>query len=554
MIRLSLALVLVIAACDRAPDTLDFGAAKAANLPKGPVKAPPPPSAATRVLAPPTHPSGVGTNLAELRDYSPERPFNDVFKQSRDWISSTASAWDDKRPVDVDARGWVKELKPGQFARSLVFWGDGLKFPKGSYTVTWKGTGEIDFAPQGGTVTSTANGTHKLEVDPGKGGLAVLIMKTDPKDPIRDIRVLLPGVDPAAAAASPYGGFNPVFLERLKGYSTLRFMDWMDTNASHIKTAAERPVPDDARYTVKGVPMEVMIDLCNAAGADAWINTGHTWGDDLVEAAAVVARDKLKPGLRVYVEHSNEIWNGQFPQANYVREKGVAAGLSKDVFDAQLRYHAQRSVEVHNIFDKIFAAAVPSPPGGAGNRVVRVLGAWAANAWSSGTMLDHLKENKWTVDALAIAPYFGNSLGEPEQRGAVQGMGLADLMKRLEASVDESLVWVKEQKKLADKHKVQLISYEGGQHLVGIGPVSEDAHINNLFDAANIAPAMKPLYARYLKGWKDSGGGLFVHFTSTMRGSKYGRWGSTESMEQPRAEAPKYDALMTFIETTPRWY
>ncbi len=550
MTRSLVAFFFIFAACtgcnDKTSD-LDFGAAKAAPPPKaktGPVTPPPPPSSTTRVLAPPAHPSPVGTNLAELRDYSPERPFNDVFKQSRDWISSTASQWDDKRPIDVDARGWVKSLQPAQFARSLVFWGEGLTFPKGNYTVTWQGTGEIDFAPQGGVVSSTAKGQTVLDVDDKKGGLAVLITKTDPKDPIRDLHVWLPGVDPAAA--SGYGGFNPVFLERLKGYSTLRFMDWMDTNASHIKTAAERPVPDDARYTVKGVPMEVMIDLCNAAGADAWINVGHTWSDELVEAAAVVVRDRLKSGLRVYVEHSNEIWNGQFPQANYVRERGVAAELSKDVFDAQLRYHVQRSVEVHAIFDRVFGAQ--------SNRVVRVLGGWAANAWSTGTMLDHLKEHKWTVDAVAIAPYFGNSLGEPEQRGAVQGMGLADLMKRLETSVDESLGWVKEQKKLADKHQVQLIAYEGGQHLVGIGPVSDDAHVNSLFDAANSAPAIKGLYLRYLQGWKQNGGGLFVHFTSTMRPSKYGRWGSTESMEQPRAAAPKYDALMTFIETTPRWY
>ena len=136
----------------------------------------------------------------------------------------------------------------------------------------------------------------------------------------------------------------------------------------------------------------------------------------------------------------------------------------------------------------------------------------------------------------------------------MQGMGLADLMKRLEASVDESLVWVKEAQQITARHKVQLIAYEGGQHLVGIGAVAQDAHVNALFDAANVAAGMKGLYLRYLQGWKANGGGLFVHFTSTMRNSKYGRWGSTESMEQPRAEAPKYDALMTFIESTPRWY
>ena len=393
-------------------------------------------------------------------------------------------------------------------------------------------------------VTSTGKGETAVDVDPKKGGLAVTIIETDPKDPIRDIHVWLPGADRTKR-------WNPAFLERLKGFGTLRFMDWMDTNHSTIIKAEERPVPDDVRYTVKGVPAEVIADLGNAANADVWVNVGHTWSDALVEATAVALRDKLGAERRVYVEHSNEIWNGIFPQAAFVKNRGVAAELSKDPFEAQLRWHARRSAEVHAIFDKVFGAQK--------NRVVRVLGGWAANSWSTGVMLDELKDNKSSVDAVAIAPYFGGSLGEPEQRGEVQGYGLPELMKRLEASVDESLAWVKEQKKVCDQRsseqgKIALVAYEGGQHLVGIGPVADDNHVNTLFDAANAAPQMKALYLRYLQGWKNAGGGLFLHFNSTMRPSKYGRWGAAESMEQPRAQAPKLDALLTFAEQTPRWW
>ena len=525
------------AACDKPKNDLDFGAkVPAANL--NIAKAPPATSAARTPLAA-TVSSGIGENLSELREYSPERPFNDAFKQSRAWISTSGETWDDKRPIPTDARGNVTSLLTGQKARALVFWGDGLQFPAGSYTVTWTGTGELDLWPQGGSVSSTGKGEAKLDADPKKGGLAVTITKTDSKDPIRDIHVWLPGADQTKR-------WNPVFLERVKGFGTLRFMDWMETNHSTLSKPIDRPMPDDVRYTVKGVPVEVIADLGNAAGADVWVNVGHTWSDELVEATAVALRDTLKPERRVYVEHSNEIWNGIFSQANFVKQRGVASELSKDPFEAQLRWHARRTAEVHAIFDKVFGAQK--------NRVVRVLGGWAANSWSTGIMLDELQDNKWAVDAVAIAPYFGGSLGEPEQRGEVQGYGLPELMKRLEASVDESLVWVKEQKKITDKYKVALVAYEGGQHLTGIGPVAEDNHVNTLFDAANASPLMKSLYLRYLKGWKDNGGSLFLHFNSTMRPSKYGRWGAAETMEQPRAQAPKLDALLTFAETTPRWW
>jgi hypothetical protein len=489
------------------------------------------------------HPSGIGTNLGELRDWGADRPFVDVFKQSRAWISTSEGTWDDGRPLDLDARGNVQRLAAGQAARSLVFWGDELDFPAGAYRVTWTGSGTIDFWPQGGQASSTKTGSFTLDAEPSRGGIAVTITKTDPQDPIRDIHVFAPGVDPAQR-------FHPAFLERLKGYSTLRFMDWLNTNDSALVGAAERPLPADLRYTTKGVPAEVVADLCNRLQAHCWINVGHTWDDALVEAVAVALRDALDPKLRLYVEHSNEVWNGIFPVAEFAKRRGVAAELARDPFEAQLRFHARRSAQVHAVFDRVFAARSPVEPA----RVVRVLGGWAANAWSTGILLDQVKKDGAVVDVVAIAPYFGGALGEPEQRAVVAAMDLPSLLRRLETSVDEAVASVKEQKAVCDKHRVGLVAYEGGQHLAGVGPVAEDDRVNKLFDAANADGAMKTLYLRYLKGWKDQGGGLFVHYTSTQRDSRYGRWGALTSMTQPRAKAPKFDALMTFVETTPRWW
>jgi hypothetical protein len=492
-----------------------------------------------KTLIPPSHSSPVGTNLSEVSEYATERPFADAFRQSRGWISTDGVAWDDGRSVSVDARGWVKSLASGQRARALVYWADDLSFPAGLYQVSWEGTGTLDFWPQGGQSTSSKKGSYALQADPKNGGIAVTIVATDPTDPIRNIRVLIPG-------ATPGSPFNPAFVDKLKGYGTLRFMDWLQTNRSTVVTPSDRPTPHDARFTTKGVAVELIFELCNVAGADCWINVGHTWDDALVEEVAAIAKRTLQPQRRLYVEFSNEVWNGMFPQADVARKRSVLSGFSDDAFEAQMRWHARRTTQVHAIFDKVY---------GVDNaRVVRVLGGWAANAWSSGVMLDQVKKDGAVVDALAIAPYFGNSFGEPEQRGIVQGMALKELMSALEGAVDESLQWVAEQKKIADDFSVQLIAYEGGQHLVGVGPVADDPIVNRLFDAANESPRMKELYLRALKGWKDAGGGVFVHFTSVMRPSRYGRWGALSSMEQSRALAPKYDALMTFIETTPRWF
>src|SRR6185295_2417442 len=90
----------------------------------------------------------IGTNVAGLDDFSVEFTFSDVFKQSRQWFSGTAAAWEDRRPLDLDEHGWVRSLQPGQVARALMFWdlsGAPGAYPAGRYVVTYQGWGTIDY-------------------------------------------------------------------------------------------------------------------------------------------------------------------------------------------------------------------------------------------------------------------------------------------------------------------------------------------------------------------------------------------------------------------------
>ncbi|MGB5194913.1 MAG: hypothetical protein WBN70_18150, partial [Polyangiales bacterium] len=58
--------------------------------------------------------------MAGVVDYSTDMPFVDLFKSSRPWISGSDEKWDDGRPLDLDEYGWVRSLKPGQVARTLM--------------------------------------------------------------------------------------------------------------------------------------------------------------------------------------------------------------------------------------------------------------------------------------------------------------------------------------------------------------------------------------------------------------------------------------------------
>ncbi len=508
--------------------------------------------------------SPVGTNLDSLEDWSEDWVSVDAFKRSRDWISGTKRTFDDGRPLALDEHGWVRSLAPGQVARTLMFWGE-VKYPSGDYLILYEGKGTLTPWPQEHVVTSRP-GRMVLRVDSKKGGIGLVIEATDPTDPIRNIRVLMPGGvcsdDPRRACdrKTPCGKgarcapfeenyatqiFHPHFLSRVSHYGALRFMDWMRTNGSKIARWEERPKPDDARWS-KGAPLEVMVELANRLDQDPWFTLPHTATDGYVASFARYVHEHLEPGRRPHVEHSNEVWNDQFPQAKYARERGQAGGLGGTPFEAQLAYHARRTAEIAKIWERVYGTRK--------GELVRVLGAQAANPWTSEVMLA-FEDVRAHVDALAIAPYFGGYLGAPEEQARVEKLSLDQLFAELrQRALPEVEQWIRKQIEVARKHRVQLIAYEGGQHLTGVGPAVDNAALNALFDAANRDPRMGALYFDYLTTWRKLGGALFVHFTDCSGFSRWGRWGALEWLEQPRSKAPKFDAIARFIEQNGRWW
>jgi len=507
--------------------------------------------------------SPIGSNLAEVQDYSGEWVFVDAFKQSRPWISGNEATWEDGRELDLDEHGWVRSLKPGQIARTLLFWREGLRYPSGKYTVLYDGEGTITYFVNDKVVQSS-RGRDVLEVDSRRGGIGLFLTATNPRNPVKNIRVLMPGgacysdrfrwcAADSHCSSSPCVSFesrerqvfHPEFLRSLQNYSVLRFMDWTRTNDSEVTRWSERPVPADARYTVKGMPYELTLELAKRLGASVWYTVPHRADDDYLQRLAGLLRAEVPKERAVYIEHSNEIWNSMFSQSEYCRRRGSELGLSKDPFEAQLRYHSRRSREVF----AIFARGLEGGP-----RLVRVMGSQASNAWVSSTLLEHGGAAANT-DALAIAPYFGGYLGEPEHERRVQRLTLDQLMVELEGrALPEALGWVGEQAAVAHRHGVSLIAYEGGQHLVGVGASADNAKLNRLFDAANRDRRIHPLYLRMLERWRELGGGLFVHYLSCGGYSKWGRWGALEVLDQNVARAPKYAALLEFSERNPAWW
>ncbi len=73
---------------------------------------------------------------------------------------------------------------------------------------------------------------------------------------------------------------------------------------------------------------EHMVLLANTVGADPWLCVPHAASDDYVRRLAALVLASLRPDLTVYLEYSNEVWNGLFGQGVYAAAQGRALGLT----------------------------------------------------------------------------------------------------------------------------------------------------------------------------------------------------------------------------------
>jgi hypothetical protein len=358
--------------------------------------------------------------------------------------------------------------------------------------------------------------------------------------------VILPGFE-ATYAKQP---FHPRFLEILAPFRLLRFMKWQRTDSEQL---AQREWTDRATpsyYTqadpARGVALEYAVRLANELSADAWVNVPHDASDDYVRRMATLLRDGLRPDRRLYIEYTNEWWNAaQAAITTYQRARGLERGLStkEREWEAGFRFCSERSVEVFRIFEDVF---------GSRQRFVRVIAAQHAGTISGVTALDW-KDAYKSFDAYAVAPYFGPAV-LPNQAARVLKLTVDQVLDEAAALIEANRKLTQVQVALAKAHGLELISYEGGQSVVGmLGAENNDA-LTTLLQAANRHPRMKDLYLRDMASWKESGGNLFVQFASVQQFSKFGNWGALEYMDQDPSAAPKYQAMLEFIAKTPPWW
>jgi len=485
--------------------------------------------------------SQLGINLSGPADWSTDYAFVDVFRLSRQWISQRkGEGWGKGPELARDENGWITRLETNCWVDTPILTGSNGHAPRGEYVCLYDGEGQIEFQ-YNATVISREPGRIVVNISPESkeqigGGTFLSLRSTNPTNYVRNIRVIMPGFE-KSYRTDPY---YPPFLARWGEYNTIRFMDWLHTNGSNHREWSDRATTNYCNYTERGIPVEVMVDLCNRLKANAWFNLPHLASDDYVRQFAALVKRTLNPALKVYVEYSNEVWNGGFEQHRYAEQKGkeMKLGPESRPWEGAAVFYGLRSQEIFKIWEEVF---------GGRDRLVRVV-AWQAGGgtyWTDGLVLGKNDTGKH-CDALAIAPYITMCIGtDTKPNAATVASWTVDQIMDYAATnaLPECLEWTRSSKKIADKYGIRLICYESGQHLVGVGEGTNNEAMTKLFLAANRHPRMGALYTKYLDALHNAGCDLICLWCSTGLWSKWGSWGLTEYLDETEATQPKFKAI-----------
>lgn len=356
----------------------------------------------------------LGINVAPPDYFSPPWAFADVMLAS----GTGSGQWNaGGAPAPLDADG-CPVLLAGKTAFTRAYWKLAGHYPGGAYVASWDGDGTVTFGGDATAPHSPGPQSSPVQVTPSSNGVIVTIARSNPADPVRNIRLI-----PSGTSAR----FRPEYLAGFAAFpGPIRFKDWQYTQSwpeygwlrwadratpgwssqaippYPLADGRGSPVVDGTVTPNKpylrgaGVSLEYCIDLCNTLGRDGWFCIPHVATDEYVYGMATLIRDRLAPGLKAYFEYSNEVWNGSYVVSAYCQHLGIAAG------DANQPILTGKSTEIARLFgivDQVFAG---SP------QALKVVADQLGWPQRIDILMSKLQALGYTaVDVLSGAPYFG---------------------------------------------------------------------------------------------------------------------------------------------------
>jgi hypothetical protein len=507
----------------------------------------------------------LGVNLEVLAEWARLSPFVDLMKTSRPW-GTADEPWTPSSAVD--AQGWptgdagvvvkINTTDEGDAGAAYNF------MPTGTYKLKFTGRGTVSHVASPGisianAAYDSATNTSTADVVVGTGASQLNLAFRGTSGGVKNVSLRQPGYADADT-------FTNEFKQAVAPFTALRFMDFLATNGTPVRTWAERTLPTSAtQATAKGGAYEYAILMANELGKDIWLNIPVGADDAYVRALATLLRDTLAPGRVVYLEYSNELWNFAFPQTAENVSKAVSEAVAGDTsltngvqctqaqFDAANvsscdKYWAgffrvgKRTKSISTIFSEVMG------PDAFNTRYRPVYATqWAYNAIGEQVLKNMAKYRgapSTYIYGIAGAPYFNvppevyNSTTATTTQilDALQASAENDYNKFFMTGVGGNTAkfqrgvaydggdWKNPtQKALAEYYKIKSLAYEGGLDL-GQSVASAVAKMQ-----ANRDPKMGDLVRSELGQWYGCGNELFMYYALSSAWGQHGYWGLTNN-------------------------
>lgn len=498
----------------------------------------------------------IGVNLAGLSDFSREIPFANLMKMSRQWYTKSVNdpnfEWDSGNVAQLtfDQNGYPTHIPQTIEGVSLpqqvaTVWDGTDSWPTGSYTLLWDGTGDFELWGDYNNLVKINENRYEFDYENKSGGiLQITMISSAISDPVHNMRLLLPNTEDTYETQP----FNPSWLEELSVFKTLRFMDWQHTNSwgqsdpytwevPDLVDWSERPKVEDYTYTsAMGIPYELIAQLINELDVDAWICVPHRASDDYITEMSNFFRDEVEEDSHLYVEYSNEVWNWIFGQTQWLNKYGCE--------EQNISWPEGIVPYIQNTFD-LWTASFNEEL----DRITRV--AAVQTAWQDVSERVVYNLNVNTVDAVSPTFYFSF---DDESESVLDDLGenatVDDIAYHTRLGMAENLQWIRNIKTISDSLDIQLLFYEGGQHITPIPFGEVPSYDNALFDIHR-ADVMYDIYNEWLDSIRSLNDAdkamLLMHFSFISPPStQYGSWGLLERMNQDRdaIPAPKYQSIL----------
>ena len=481
----------------------------------------------------------MGVNLESARDWEPNNMFADAMKQSRPW-GNAATPWD-QAYADVDANGWPNG-DAGVVVKSNAIYLD----IGGTYKLSFNGHANVAGVSSALTIQNkvydAASNTTTCDVVVAPTNTQINLAFTGTTGGVKNVKLMRPGYSTETftreftTLLQPFSCLRSVWLSQVIGSPVV---NWSDRTLPTYATMNRRVGVGNYTSPFYGCAWEYIIQLSNETNKDLWINIPDQATGDYVTQLATLLMNTANPNLHIYVEWSNEVWNGQYAETarnQAAANAEVAAGNSPLNYDGETnagylawRRVGMRTKEISDIFRSVFGGAQMM------TRVRPVLCMQNGYTMTIRQPLQFLEGYYGApsnyVYAIACAPYFGI----PTSWNSRTDLTVDDIIGAMNTSLPATLTQAKDFSTFAHWYNIKFMTYEGGPSITGAPSLT--AKIQSATD-----PRMNGIVHSFCDQFNQIGGDWLNYYTSISGNGQFGTFGLTDDVNN--LNTPKYQAVL----------